>query len=72
NGGSGNTLNINTKNPVTLEGKTNGAQNINIAVGNLGAGDAAVTIGPNGSIDVGGTTISAKLNVKDSFNPGDT
>ncbi|TWO30770.1 autotransporter domain-containing protein, partial [Campylobacter lanienae] len=72
NGGNGNTLNINTKNPVTLEGKTNGAQNINIAVGNLGAGDAAVTIGPNGSIDVGGTTISAKLNVKDSFNPGDT
>ncbi|ARQ98149.1 autotransporter domain protein [Campylobacter lanienae NCTC 13004] len=72
NGGSGNTLNINTKNPVTLGGKTNGAQNINIAVGNLGAGDAAVTIGPNGSIDVGGTTISAELKVKDNFNHGDT
>ncbi|WP_096030625.1 autotransporter domain-containing protein [Campylobacter lanienae] len=72
NGGSGNTLNINTNNPVTLGGKTNGAQNINIAVGNLGAGDAAVTIGPNGSIDVGGTTISAELKVKDNFNHGDT
>ncbi|WP_096027498.1 autotransporter domain-containing protein [Campylobacter lanienae] len=72
NGGSGNTLNINTNNPVTLEGKTNGAQNINIAVGNLGAGDAAVTIGPNGSIDVGGTTISAELKVKDNFNNDDT
>ncbi|WP_180381709.1 beta strand repeat-containing protein, partial [Campylobacter lanienae] len=72
NGGTGNTLNINTKNPVTLGGKTNGAQNINIAVGNLGAGDAAVTIGPNGSIDVGGTTISAELKVKDNFNHGDT
>ncbi|WP_141081947.1 hypothetical protein, partial [Campylobacter lanienae] len=72
NGGSGNTLNINTKNPVTLGGKTNGAQNINIAVGNLGAGDAAVTIGPNGSIDVGGTTIKAQLSVKNNFNHGDT
>ncbi|WP_086253530.1 hypothetical protein [Campylobacter sp. P091] len=71
NGGSGNTLNINTKNPVTLEGNTSGAKTISIAVSNIGANQAAITIGQNGSIDVNNTTITAQLNLQPSVQSGD-